>query len=166
MDLTLKNMLERHPSSHLLYPDRINVLWSDGETRAGVYIPLKGAGFILAEQSDYHPMGIENWQEKYPEPPFETTGSQWLVNLNRMDYAEREIHYKEGAVQGLVYALEQITFGGPLEPELYQEFIVNSAAEIIEQAETNQAAWEELDEFISARLSALGFSNQAIEAQR
>jgi hypothetical protein len=166
MDQSLKGLLERHPTSHLIFSDRLNTLWSDGETTAGVYLPLRGAGFILAEESIFHPMRVNRWEERYKVSPFETEGTQWLVDLGDMTYCSRPIHYAQGAIQGLVYALEEIRQGGPLPAGQYEEFIVGEAREMAEQVEAGVLNSEELDEAISARLMSLGFFGQAIEAQR
>lgn len=94
--------------------------------------------WLVAEQSYYEPMDMDqavaqsvvsgwspfedDWQAEY-EYPFETYGTQWVVDLHSAEVATRQFNAYEGDIQGFVYASLAVVFGGALEPDSYYKYM-------------------------------------------
>lgn len=132
------------------------ILWNNTDNKAGIYVPRNGV--ILAEESNYEPMPYRSWrfQEENAEAPFMTSGNQVLVDLRSFTYATREIYYEEGEVQGLVYAVDAIQYGGRLEPEDYWAHI----HEWVEEFQEPGHRWAALGRQAVEKYIKLGFIEQ------
>lgn len=140
-------------------PDESSVLWHD-EIRAGVYVPAPGRarGYLITEVSYYEPMGsVGNFGFEYEDgddPSFMTTGTQELVDLSAKRVTDRNIEYVEGDIQGLVYAVDAMLYGGRLLPEVYQKHIEDWVQEF--RAEKKASEWQPLGTLATDALTKLG----------
>src|SRR5687768_5850619 len=113
---TFEELLDGSIGTRCIDPSAFQKLWTNDESNAAAYVPIDQGRFILAENSSYEPSREPEWKWLSNEAPFNTDGKQLLLNLTKQRYATRGIHYEEGDVQGLVYALEAMTYGGNLAP--------------------------------------------------
>lgn len=105
------------------------------EHSAAVYVPHE-SGLILVEESEYSPSDTLRLgeMEEGRLAPFHTYGEQLLVDFNTSTYSSKDIYFEEGSVQGLVYALHAIRYGGDLSQEAYERMIVGWATNFSEES--------------------------------
>lgn len=98
------------------------------DSRVGVLLrSTAGAAHLIAEDIIYEPDGGRiadeiRWGLK-EEGHYKTTGTQLFIDLRRRSVVEQGFEAHEGSIQGLVYAVDAICFGGPLTADEYRCYI-------------------------------------------
>jgi hypothetical protein len=80
-----------------------------------------------------------------------------LLDLNNQRYNTRDISYHEGEIQGLVYALDAMRYGGRLEESAYQAFIEETIADTLERLGSD--GWDAVSPTWMKRFAKLGYAS-------
>jgi|SRR5690606_2526440 len=129
-----------------------------GGSESNAVVLVQSIDVIFAEISTFAPDREASVDEMAGIVPFHTTGDQWVVDLKENSYATREVEYKEGQIQGLVYALDALNNGVDLDNVRYEQFILDEAGRFADSAANGEyGPLHNLPEHIKSRLQVFGF---------